>query len=688
VSSVPEDQFATAISPPQRWLATRAGLLTLLAIVTLLLVAVGGWTYYTVGKSLRELRSDSMQGLLDAQVNSMRVWIAEELADANRIARDPGVRSAVVALVELAERAQGDPSDACASAERSRVFEVLRPLLDDEGSAGHNVISLEGRLLSTQFPAYCGSRIHPSRFRPLIDEVFKGRSTFVRPLRDTDRVELPPKMREGGPLAWVEAPVRDGAGRVRAVLGIAEPAQAGFSAILAAARPGRSGEVYAFDAEGYMLSESRFLQELQRMQLVPPGSGALLTMQVREPPDASQPAGQAIQGSLTRLAQAALAGRASKDPGAQHGVVLDPYRSYRGPAVVGVWRWLPEIDVGIAFEIEADEAYAPLASLKIAFAAVLSALVVALVAALGTGLLAAEFRRRFGGANKAGAYVIEREIGSGGMANIYLARHALLKRPTAVKIMKRFRATDEMVARFEREVQLASRLSHPNTVEIFDYGRTRDGLFYYAMEYLDGVTLAQLVEKSGPLPVARTIHILSQTCSALAEAHALGLVHRDIKPENIMVCRRGIELDVVKILDFGLVKNIAEPHSRDLTRSLKILGTPLYMAPERIRSPGDVDARTDLYSLGVVAYYLLTGRKLFESEDDLELAQKVLNDPPPFPSLLSAQPIPAELDRLVVACLAKRREDRPQSATEMLRTLERLAAGNRWSQDQAAACWE
>ena len=680
-----EESVAVVARPPH-WLATRPGLLSLLGLATVFLVAVGAWTYRTVEASLRELRSDSMHGLLDAQVNGLRAWVAEELADSERIARDPAVRGAVLALVERANRAGDDYAAICASAERARVYETLRPLLADEGSAGHNVISPDGRLLSTQYADYCGLSVHPQRFRPLLDRVFQGHSRFVRPVRDTDRVALPPTVRTGGPLAWMEVPVRDDAGRVRAVLGIAEPAEGGFSKILAAGRPGKTGEAYAFDAEGYMLSESRFLAELQRLHLVPADSRALLMAQIREPAGSGDPSGDAAERPLTRLARAALDARIANEPGAQRGGVLEPYRSYRGVPVVGVWRWLPEFDVAVAFEIEAEEAYAPLGFLEVAFAAVLSALVLAMITALGVGLLAAEVKRRFGGANKAGAYVIEREIGAGGMANVYLARHALLKRPTAVKILKGFRSTDELVARFEREVQLASRLTHPNTVEIFDYGRTRDGHFYYAMEYLDGVTLAQLVQKAGPLPAARTIHLLRQVCAGLAEAHARGLVHRDIKPENVMVCRRGTELDVAKILDFGLVKNMADPHSRDLTRGLRILGTPLYMSPERIRSPGDVDARADIYSVGVVAFYLLTGTKLFQSENDLELAQKVLNDIPPRPSSL-VPTVPEPLDRLVMACLEKRREDRPQSAAALVDALDALASEYRWTQAQAAEAW-
>ena len=337
---------------------------------------------------------------------------------------------------------------------------------------------------------------------------------------------------------------------------------------------------------------------------------------------------------------------------------------------------------------EAAEAYAPLRYLRIAFGVVFGALVLAVVAALASGLSILRLRGQLGGGSRrAGAYALERVIGSGGMANVYLARHDLLKRPCAVKLLKPARSSDEMIARFEREVQLASQLAHPNTVEIFDYGRTAQGLFYYAMEFLDGITAAELVAREGHVAVPRAIHILRQVCAGLAAAHARGLVHRDIKPENIMVCRRAGEFDVAKILDFGLVKNVAEQHSRDLTRTLRILGTPLYMAPERLRNPADVDARADLYAVGAVAFNLLTGKRMFEAPDDLSLTSKVLNEEPPRAAEAAPQPIPMELDLLVQACLEKKREDRPQRAADLVEALEALAQEHRWTQREAEAWW-
>jgi serine/threonine protein kinase len=315
--------------------------------------------------------------------------------------------------------------------------------------------------------------------------------------------------------------------------------------------------------------------------------------------------------------------------------------------------------------------------------------VLAFAAALAGGWSVLRLKEEMGQGRRLGAYRLERQVGAGGMANVYLAHHELLKRPTAVKLLKPAVASDEMIARFEREVQLASRLTHPNTVEIFDYGRTRDGLFYYAMEYLDGLTVSQVLTSSTPpyLPVARAIHILRQVCAALAEAHAVGLVHRDIKPENVMVCRYGGAFDFVKILDFGLVKSVKTPHSRDLTRSLRILGTPLYMAPERLRNPADVDARADIYAVGALGFLMVTGKKLFDSTDDLELTSKILNQEAPRSSALAPQPLPGELDLILLSCVEKKREDRPQRVVDLVEAFDALAAEHRWTQREAEAWW-
>ena len=360
---------------------------------------------------------------------------------------------------------------------------------------------------------------------------------------------------------------------------------------------------------------------------------------------------------------------------------LDAYRDAGGAPVIGAARWLERHERGIAVELYADRAYAPLAAFDRSLAAV-----AILAALLGLAWLTLLIRRR-DAPRKFGAYLLDRPVGEGGMATVYLAHHALLKRPTALKILKLHRLGDEFVARFEREVRLASQLVHPNIVEIYDYGHTRQGRVYYAMEYLEGFDIYQLVAAGGAMPVARAVYLLRQLCAGLAEAHANGLVHRDIKPQNIMVCVRGTEHDVVKILDFGLVKSLTAPDTRDLTRDVRILGTPLYMAPERFRSPSDVDARADVYSVGAVAFFLLTGREAFQAADDAELVQRILNEDPVRPSTWAPQALPVELDLLVTACLEKRREDRPQRVADLIEALDALAAAHRWTQREAADWW-
>lgn len=274
------------------------------------------------------------------------------------------------------------------------------------------------------------------------------------------------------------------------------------------------------------------------------------------------------------------------------------------------------------------------------------------------------------------------------MGQVYRARHALLKRPTAVKVLKPELSTPEMLARFEQEVQLSSQLTHPNTIEIYDYGCTPEGVFYYAMEYIDGLNLAQVVAMAGTLPAARVVFILRQICGSLREAHALGLLHRDIKPQNIMLCCRGGEADVVKVLDFGLAKQMASDGSRGATTSTVLAGTPLYMSPERLLDPHAVDARSDIYSVGAVGFKLLTGRDIFAGEDVRSLLAQIVEMPTGRPSEQTSNPIPRELDDLIVACLAKSPADRPTSAAELLAALDRIGSTERWTEAQAFEWWK
>jgi serine/threonine-protein kinase len=290
-------------------------------------------------------------------------------------------------------------------------------------------------------------------------------------------------------------------------------------------------------------------------------------------------------------------------------------------------------------------------------------------------------------ARRLGQYTLEEKLGEGGMGAVYRASHAMLRRPTAIKLLPPDKAGEVALGRFEREVQLTASLSHPNTISVFDYGRTPDGIFYYVMEYLDGTNLEELVRLDGPQPPARVARILGQVASALVEAHGVGLIHRDIKPENVILCERGGIPDVAKVVDFGLVKDLERGTEVRLTQTNVVQGTPLYLSPEAINAPDAVGVRSDLYSLGAVGYYLLTGTHVFAGRTLVEVCSHHLHTPPDRPSERLEAPIPVHLEQLILTCLEKNAERRPASATALCDALGDLEGLDDWDDDVAREWW-
>jgi serine/threonine-protein kinase len=293
-------------------------------------------------------------------------------------------------------------------------------------------------------------------------------------------------------------------------------------------------------------------------------------------------------------------------------------------------------------------------------------------------------------AKQLGQYTLETKIGEGGMGVVYRARHAFLRRPTAIKLLPPEKAGAHSVTRFEREVQQTSRLCHPNTIAIYDFGHTADGIFYYAMEYLDGLSLQELVDEDGPQPAGRVVHLLRQACGALGEAHQAGLVHRDVKPANLHLSLRGGVPDYLKVLDFGLAKDLAaagaSPQLSSAVAGIGFLGTPLYMAPEAITHPQEIDFRADLYALGAVGYFLLTGTPVFQAATLVEVCSKHLDAAPDRPSARLGRPLPAALEEQLLLCLAKKPDQRPPSASALGRALAACDVP-RWTEDEAAHWW-
>jgi serine/threonine-protein kinase len=291
-------------------------------------------------------------------------------------------------------------------------------------------------------------------------------------------------------------------------------------------------------------------------------------------------------------------------------------------------------------------------------------------------------------ATRLGNYVIEAELGSGGMGQVFRARHALIRRPTAVKVMQ---ASGEQelaaIQRFEREVQLSATLTHPNTITIYDFGHTPDNKFYYVMEYLDGLDLQDLVDRYGPLEAPRATYVLAQDCSALSEAHERGIIHRDIKPSNIFRTHRGGLYDFVKVLDFGLAKQVKFDEGPSITKTGIAVGTPRYISPEAVQG-SEIDGRSDVYCLGAVAYFTATGRPPFDSSSSVELLIDHMKAIPARPSQVSELPIPQPLDDIIMKCLAKKPEDRFQSAAELEGALRAIPFEASWGQPQAKEWWD
>ena len=307
--------------------------------------------------------------------------------------------------------------------------------------------------------------------------------------------------------------------------------------------------------------------------------------------------------------------------------------------------------------------------------------------------------RRLKEARDLGSYELVERLGEGGMGEVWRARHRLLARPAAIKLVRpaMLSAGSEAdarttVRRFEHEAQATAALTSPHTIRLFDFGVADDGSFYYVMELLDGRDMASLVAKFGPLPPARAIFLLQQVCHSLAEAHSRGLVHRDIKPANIVVCRMGLEYDFVKVLDFGLVQVTGPNPAHDLTQSLAalegVVGTPAFMAPEMIVGSGKVDHRADIYALGCVAYFLLTGQQVFQGGTQMQALIDHVSTAPRPPSALAPAPIPRALDALVLECLEKDPARRPPDALTVAQRLSECAGARDWSTTQAALWWQ
>jgi len=672
----------------------------------LVLGGVGLWVRDRVESSTRAELASRLHTLLNADVAALRLWFSEKEEDAKSLASDVRVQSAIAELAALARDSNAAPGLLQNATAATTLQGYFKSAMEAERYLDFVVVTPDRRIIASPHRWQVG-RPSPPSYELFLRRALAGQLAVSRPFAR----EATLSQRAEGPTMFVAAPVKSADGKVLAVLGLRMRPEEEFSRIFSVARMGQTGESYAFDRRGVMLTASRFDSELKALGLIPnsPEATSILNLRLVDPgrdlgsgehpskpvrlpaglgtnapPLAAEkgPGRERPEPPLTHMAAAATRGR--------DGVDVEGYRNYRGMRVIGAWVWLTDFGMGVATEVSADEAFEMLYVLRQAFLVLFALLVLSGVAIFAFTLLVerlqAKLRKSAVAARQLGQYVLMHEIGRGANGMVYRARHALLRRPVAVKLLSPEMTDEANTARFEHEVQMTSQLTHPNTVAIYDYGRTPEGLFYYAMEYLSGIDLDRLVRQFGPQPEGRIIHILRQICGSLAEAHRIGLIHRDIKPANIVLTRRGGLYDVVKVLDFGLVKAV-NGVGGEAKSAKAIVGTPHFMSPEAIEKPESVDGRSDLYSLGAVGYWLLTGKTLFESDQVAALLVRQVKEMPPPPSERLGRSCSADLEAVLLQCLAKNPDERPPTAELLDEALARCASEGAWTLPEAEQWW-
>jgi eukaryotic-like serine/threonine-protein kinase len=645
----------------------------------LLLGLVGFWARSRVEGATRAELASRLRTLLRADVAALRLWFAEQELDAKAFAADVRIQAAIIELARMAGT-NAAPEALANSAPAATVQRYLKPLLESQNYLDYVILSPDRRILASPVSQVVGL-VAPRQYDLFLRKTLEGQPTVSRPFVRQRSDE--------GPTMFVAAPVKSSQGTVVGVLALRMSPQKEFSDIFTVARMGETGEAYAFDLRGMMLTASRFDPALKRLGLIPntPEATAILTLRLLDPgadlERGERPTRLRGDQPLTRMAASAVLG--------DDGVDVRGYRNYRGTRVVGAWAWMPEYGMGVAMEVSAAEAFQLLNLLRQAFFVLFGLLVLSGASLFVFGVilerLRASVRRSVVAARRLGQYVLVQEIGRGANGMVYRARHSLLRRPVAIKLLSPDMTNETTAASFEHEVQMTSQLTHPNTVSIYDYGHTPEGLFYYAMEYLSGIDLDQLVRRFGPQPEGRVIHILRQVCGSLDEAHRAGLIHRDIKPANIVLTRRGGLCDMVKVLDFGLVQ-VRHGRSLDATSRKAVVGTPHFMPPEAVKSPQTVDARSDLYSVGAVGYWLLVGKTLFDTNDVEALLTKQVEEKVGLPSERLGQTVSLDLENVLMRCLSKSPNERPMSAEVLDRELECCTSAKAWTTEAAQAWWE
>ena len=642
----------------------KSGLIRTLVIL-LTFVLILGFLYHFINKKLKaeiEKQTESFLKItLDSNLLSLKNWLKDRKTSAQTISHFPDL---AINLDKILNKEFSDELSHC-----------LKNAYQINGFSNVIICNENFDIVHTDQPYHQGKL--DSDLQKKLMPAWKNGFAFCEPLD------------EENPHLYFAVPVKNDTSQMLMIFTVNPCGE--FSRILASAQYGESAETYAINNASYMISKSRFTDELIKLKLID-SETSTLALQLKDP------GVNLIEGQTTNQAREDLPRTlmAQKVTSKSENVVYpnieintQGYNDYRGVKVIGAWTWLDDYNFGLATEVDHVEAYKPLNFLQMTFNClifllILTALIIVLYNIIVNKLILKAYRS--GRAIKQlGQYQLQKLIGEGGMGEVHIAKHAMLHRPTAVKLIKNH--NEESFGRFEREVQLTCRLSHPNTIAIYDYGRTDENVFYYAMEYLDGIDLRVMIDETGPLQISRIIFLMRQVCGSLQEAHDIGLIHRDIKPANIFCCRKGGLFDFAKVLDFGLVKETGKQSSQfEVTMDAQVTGTPYYISPEAIQTPDKLTHATDIYSLGCVMYFLATDRHAFEGDTIMEIFMKHNKEKPAPMSERVRFNIPQDFEEVVQKCLEKDPAKRYASMDELSEALNALQ-DNVWSHEKAKEWW-
>ncbi len=642
-------------------------------LAALLPTALVGWrTYNQVESTMHQSVRAELQGIADSVAFASQQFLADKAQLVQSWSRQPGIQAAIE---QLAEESGSDPGASAISEPAERIRTQLQQLSGFDGvefvvwNNAYRIIAL-----SKGDQSQLGQAVIP-RDAANLTRALSGETVLFGPSRLANQAK---------PMMAIIVPITDSTGRVIAALQVdGINIYDDFNRVFMNVSLAGELDAYAVNEDGVMVTDSpRALAMAAMNQLDVDRNEVAAALRVADP-------GIELNtnnvGSFQRSTSPLTVAVAEATNGGSN-VRIAPYKNYAGIDVVGAWRWHPDWSLGVIIERDADVVFAPAKIVRYGF--VLLGSVLFLTAFAAAARIASTSTAEHAAIHPLSRYEIQEELGSGGMGVVYRARHRQLGRDAALKVLSGDRRHKEDRLRFDREARLAASLSNPHSVMIYDYGQSEDGEAYCVMELLKGLTLQQVVARSGFQPVGRTLSIISQMCDALAEAHSLNLLHRDIKPQNVMLSLDASVGDWAVVFDYGLAKPLSPVSGVYQTSETLWSGTPMYMSPERFRDPNAMDPRSDLYSVGCVAYYLLSGRAPFIECDPESMFALILSEQPISIAIHRNEPIPADVNQVVMKCMAKHADDRFASINELSRVIDQLRIQYPWSVDEARVWWK